>query len=80
MLAMDIPLLIAALLIGFVGGYGVRDLKSRQRRRRLREKYWYGPPRTSANTALERSVSVSATQGVLSTSHRQSQAGVSANP
>jgi hypothetical protein len=58
MLTIDIPLLIAALLLGFAGGYGIRDLKSRQRRRRFREKYWYGPPPTSATTALERGMSV----------------------
>jgi hypothetical protein len=73
MLTIDIPLLIAALLFGFAGGYGVRGLKSRQRRRRWREKYWYGPPRISASTALERSMPVPASQGALSTSHRQSQ-------
>jgi hypothetical protein len=73
MLIIDIPLLIAALLFGFAGGYGVRGLKSRQRHRRWREKYWYGRPPISARTALDRSIPVPATQGALSTSHRQSQ-------
>lgn len=59
---LTIALLIAALLIGFAGGYGVRELKSRQRRRRLREKYWYGRPPTSASTASERSMSVPPSQ------------------
>ena len=39
----DTQLLIAVLLIGFVAGYGTRDLKSRRSRKRWREKYWYGP-------------------------------------
>ena len=73
MLTIDIPLLIAALLLGFAGGYGVRELKSRQRRRRWREKYWYGLPPAIARKALERRISVPASQGVLSASHRQSQ-------
>jgi hypothetical protein len=64
MLTIDLPLLIAALLLGFVGGYAIRDLKSRQRRRRLREKYWYGPPPTSTRTALERGMSVSAQRAI----------------
>jgi len=78
MLAIDIPLLIAASLIGFAGGYLVRDLKSRQKHRRWREKYWYGRPQTSARTplessmSLERSISVPASQGALSTRHRHS--------
>jgi hypothetical protein len=53
MLTIDISLLIAVLLIGFAGGYAVRELKSRQRRRRWRENYCYGPRPTSASTALE---------------------------
>ena len=73
MLAIDILLLMVALLVGFAGGYGVRELKSRQRHRRWREKYWYGRPPTRASTALERSKPVPASRGVLSASHRQSQ-------
>jgi hypothetical protein len=48
MLTIDIPLLIAALLIGFAGGYGLRALKSRKKHRLWREKYWYGSPRARA--------------------------------
>jgi hypothetical protein len=42
MLTVDMPLLLAALLFGFAGGYAVRGLQSRQRRRRWREKYGSG--------------------------------------
>ena len=73
MLTIDLPLLLVALLFGFAGGYAVRELKSRQRHRRWREKYWYGPPRTNGRASLERSVSVPANKGALSPSHRQSQ-------
>jgi len=58
MLTIDISLLIAVLLIGFAGGYAVRELKSRQRRRRWRENYCYGPRPTSASITLEGQVSV----------------------
>ena len=34
--------LLIVILIGFALGYLVRDSKSRERRRRAREKYWYG--------------------------------------
>jgi hypothetical protein len=44
-MTIDALILIAALLFGFVGGYGVRAMKSRQRQKRFREKYWYGSPR-----------------------------------
>jgi len=71
MLTIDISLLMAALLIGFAGGYGIRELKSRQRHRRWREKYWYGRPPISASS--ERGMSVPVSHGALSTSHRRSQ-------
>jgi hypothetical protein len=86
MLTIDLPLLIGALLFGFVGGYAARDLKSRQRRRRFREKYAYGLPPIRTNTVLDRNVPVSASHGTrsngaLPTSHPQSQkAGISAYP
>jgi hypothetical protein len=40
-----IVVLIAALLFGFASGYWIRAIQSRQRRKRFREKYWYGSPR-----------------------------------
>jgi hypothetical protein len=85
MFTIDLQLLMAALLIGFASGYAVRELKSRQKRRRVREKYWYGPPPIRANKALQRSMPTSShgalTNGALSKSYPQSQkAGVSAYP
>jgi len=74
MLAIDIPLLIAALLFGFAGGYVVRDLKSRQKRQRFREKYVYGPPPVRANGALQRSTPTSAGHGAQSTCHSSQKA------
>jgi hypothetical protein len=44
-MTIDALALIAALLFGFAGGYGLRAMKSRQKRKRFREKYWYGSPR-----------------------------------
>src|SRR5262249_32198856 len=68
LMLMDVPLLMVALLVGFASGYGVRELKSRQRHRRWREKYWYGRPPSIASVALERSMSVPASHRGLSTS------------
>jgi len=42
MLTTDIPLLIAALLVGFAAGYLIRNAVSHRRRERARQKYWYG--------------------------------------
>jgi hypothetical protein len=65
----DLPVLIVGLLFGFAGGYAVRELKSRERHRRWREKYWYGPPPNCARAASERTMTIPASQGALSTSH-----------
>ena len=51
----DIQLLIAFLLIGFVTGYGTRDLKARRSRKRWREKHGYG----SSNARIVQSKSSS---------------------
>jgi hypothetical protein len=45
----DIQLLMAILLVGFVIGYGTRDLMSRQRRKRWRQRYWSSSARIVQN-------------------------------
>jgi hypothetical protein len=39
--SVDIQLLITVLIFGLFGGYMARELVSRRRHRRWREKHWY---------------------------------------